>query len=325
MGEFEAIVSEKAKEAQARILPFLLAEEGVQKTVFSAMRYAVGSGGKRIRPILMREAFLLFTEETKGSVRADMLHAFMAALEMIHTSSLIHDDLPEMDNDDLRRGRPTCHKVYGEAMALLAGDGLLNLAFETTAQAMQRAAESMAADGNIWDMRTQVSDADPMMLRKVAQANKILAEKAGTKGMLGGQVADVEGEKKPELTMENILFIHEKKTAALLQAALMIGGCLGGASPDEVERLERAGYDIGLAFQIRDDILDVIGDQETFGKPIGSDAKNEKNTYVSLIGVEKAEEEVIRLSDEAKAELAALPGNHDFLENLIDWMTVRVK
>ena len=325
MGNFDERIVDKAKEAEKLILPFLPSEEGMQKTVFSAMRYAVGTGGKRIRPILMREAFLLFSDEEKEPEQAQALHAFMAALEMIHTSSLIHDDLPEMDDDDLRRGRPTCHKVYGQSMALLAGDGLFNLAFETTAEAMLKAAASIPNGDNITAEKDDASTDPIQSLSRMAKANQILAEKAGTKGMLGGQVADVEGEKKTDLSMENILFIHEKKTAALLQAALMIGGILGGATPEETGRLEKAGYDIGLAFQIRDDILDVIGDQETFGKPIGSDAKNEKNTYVSLIGVQKAEEEVIRLSDEAKKELSALPGDHAFLEELIDWMTVREK
>ncbi len=324
MGNFDERISDKAKEAEKLILPFLPAEEGVQKTVFSAMRYAVGTGGKRIRPILMREAFLLFAEEEKDPKQAQVLYAFMAALEMIHTSSLIHDDLPEMDNDDLRRGRPTCHKVYGQAIALLAGDGLLNLAFETTADAMLKAASMTDGDDNTAVKNGALAD-HIQSLTGLAKANHVLAEKAGTKGMLGGQVADVEGEKKTDLSMENILFIHEKKTAALLQAALMIGGILGGATPEETDRLEKAGYDIGLAFQIRDDILDVIGDQETFGKPIGSDAKNEENTYVSLIGLQKAEEEVVRLSDEAKKELSALPGDHAFLEELIDWMTIREK
>ncbi len=319
--EFTGLLEERAKEAERIVLSYLPKGEGPQAKVYESMAYSLESGGKRLRPLLMLESYRLFSQGQKE----EWVHPFMAAMEMIHTYSLIHDDLPEMDDDDLRRGRPTCHKVYGQAMALLAGDGLLNLAFETTAEAMLKAAASIPNGDNITTEKDDASTDPIQSLSRMAKANQILAEKAGTKGMLGGQVADVEGEKKTDLSMENILFIHEKKTAALLQAALMIGGILGGATPEETGRLEKAGYDIGLAFQIRDDILDVIGDQETFGKPIGSDAKNEKNTYVSLIGVQKAEEEVIRLSDEAKKELSALPGDHAFLEELIDWMTVREK
>lgn len=278
---------------------FLPKEEGFQKTVLSAMNYSVQAGGKRLRPLFMQEAFHIFSSAHKPVCEEQemkALHAFMAAIEMIHTYSLVHDDLPAMDNDEYRRGRKTTHIVYGEAMAILAGDALLNAAFETAAATFDRAA-------------------DPA---RIGRALQILAGKAGIYGMAGGQVADVEAEEKSlALTEEQLLFIYEKKTSALIQSALMIGAVLGHASESEIRSIEKIGYDIGIAFQIQDDILDVTSTLEVLGKPIGSDDKNHKTTYVTLKGLEYAKEEVRRISVHALTLLEQLPGDTAFMKELI--------
>ena len=265
------------------------------------MNYSVLAGGKRLRPVLMKESFLLFGGQ------GEVIEPFMAALEMIHNYSLVHDDLPAMDNDEYRRGRKTTWTVYGEGMAVLAGDGLLNYAYETAAKAFDKA-----------------DDLEEM--KRVARALQILAEKAGIYGMIGGQNGDLEAEEgKLPLTEELLLFIHEKKTAALIQAALMIGGILAGASDTEIRSLEKAAYDIGIAFQIQDDILDVTGNEKILGKPIGSDEKNHKLTYVSLNGLEKSKEDVKRLSGEAEEILSSFQEKNPFLISLIDSLITRQK
>ena len=263
---FNEQLQQKAADAEDILKKYLPEEEGYQKKVIEAMNYSVLAGGKRLRPVLMKESFLLFGGQ------GEVIEPFMAALEMIHNYSLVHDDLPAMDNDEYRRGRKTTWTVYGEGMAVLAGDGLLNYAYETAAKAFDKA-----------------DDLEEM--KRVARALQILAEKAGIYGMIGGQNGDLEAEEgKLPLTEELLLFIHEKKTAALIQAALMIGGILAGASDTEIRSLEKAAYDIGIAFQIQDDILDVTGNEKILGKPIGSDEKNHKTTYVTLVGIEKAKE-----------------------------------
>jgi geranylgeranyl diphosphate synthase type II len=231
----------------------------------------MNAGGKRLRPMLMDETFRMYGGEDRS-----LIDPFMAAIEMIHTYSLIHDDLPAMDNDDYRRGRKTAHVVYGEAMAILAGDALLNYAFETAAWAF---------DGTQRDIRT-------------AKAFKILAAKPGIYGMIGGQAADVETEGHP-ISMDTLMFIHENKTAALIQSSLMVGAILAGAPEETVDALERCGYDIGIAFQIQDDILDVTGNEAELGKPVGSDEKNHKLTYVSAHGLTESKKQVELLSLEA--------------------------
>ena len=299
--EFEQLVEERAKLAERIVLSYLPKKEGPHAKVYEAMGYSLESGGKRLRPLLMLESFRLFSEANE-----ERIHPYMAAIEMIHTYSLIHDDLPEMDNDDLRRGRPTNHIVFGEAMALLAGDGLLNLAFETVADALQQ------------------SMGDPEYLGRGVKALGILSGKAGCDGMLGGQVADMLAEAKGEPCGEEELeFIHAHKTSALLQTPMMIGALMGGASDEQVRSMERIGYHLGLAFQIRDDILDVTGSEEKLGKPIGSDEKNEKSTYVSLYGLEKAEEKVKQLSKLAEDELLQLPGDTTFLQQIFSYLTER--
>lgn len=222
----------------------------------------------------------------------------MAALEMIHNYSLVHDDLPAMDNDEYRRGLRTTWKVYGEGMAVLAGDGLLNLAYETAFRALDEAQDMTA-------------------LQRAASALKVLGHKAGIYGMIGGQCADLEAESKAHVTEEELLFIHENKTAALIQAAMMIGAILAGAGKQAVDAMERAAYLIGIAFQIQDDILDVTSSPEVLGKPVGSDERNHKLTYVTLHGIEDSEKEVKRMSTEAIGILKSFAQRNEFLEELV--------
>ncbi|MBQ7954402.1 MAG: polyprenyl synthetase family protein [Lachnospiraceae bacterium] len=291
-------INSKAAEIEEIIKGYLPKEEGYQKTVLEAMNYSILAGGKRLRPMLMQETYRLFGGKGK------IVEPFMAAMEMIHTYSLVHDDLPAMDNDEYRRGRKTTHVVYGEGMAVLAGDGLLNYAFETA----MRAFDSCEVDG------IKVAD----RYAAVGKALQVLAKKAGIYGMIGGQTADIEAEDSKEpLTTEQLLFIHEHKTAALIQASMMIGAILAGAGEKAVEDMEKCAYNIGIAFQIQDDILDVIGDEQVLGKPVGSDEKNSKQTYVTIHGMEKAKEDVAKLSKEATAIIESVGGDGEFLKALI--------
>ena len=273
---------------------YLPEEKGLPVTFYSAMNYSMRAGGKRIRPIL-----IYLTYDLLGGRENRVVEPFMAALEMIHTHSLIHDDLPALDNDDYRRGRKTNHIVYGEAMAILAGDGLLNLAYETAVRSFG------AAPG------------DPC----VPAALTILACKTGKNGMLAGQSLDVELDGHP-LTTEQLDYIYRNKTGALLSAALMIGGALAGAGEPVLEKLELVGELAGVAFQIKDDILDVVGDEAVLGKPIGSDQKNEKTTYVTLYGMEKAKQAVQDLTEQALSvldEVIPAPNRlRDLLSDLIE-------
>lgn len=295
---FEQELSEKVRQIEDVISTYLPKEEGYQKRVISAMNYSVMGGGKRLRPMLMQETYRL----SGGSGR--VVEPFMAALEMIHTYSLVHDDLPAMDNDEYRRGRKTTHVVYGEAIAILAGDALLNFAFETACRAF-----SLEPDNS-----------------GIPEALSILAGKAGIYGMIGGQTADIEAEGKQDaVTGELIAYIHDKKTAALIQSAMMIGAVLAGAAREVVEKLERIAFLTGLAFQIQDDILDVTGDTAVLGKPVGSDEKNRKVTYVTLEGLEKAKEDVKKLSEEAVSLLEQLPGSNPFLQKLLLSLITREK
>lgn len=290
---FNEQLTAKVKQIENILADYLPEETGYQKTVLEAMNYSVTAGGKRLRPMLMQECFTLFGGE------GEVVEPFMAALEMIHNYSLVHDDLPAMDNDEYRRGRKTTWTVYGDGMAVLAGDGLLNLAFETALKA--------------FDM---VSDADSY--KKIARAAQILGKKAGVYGMIGGQTADIEAESGVNaLTNELLLYIHENKTAALIQAAMMIGAVLAGAGDEAIAAMEKAAYDIGIAFQIQDDILDVTSTTEVLGKPVGSDAKNNKLTYVSLNGLEASKAEVKRLSKEALQILSSFERKNEFLNELV--------
>ena len=298
MGEFRYDVTE-INEILGSWLPEV---KGLQTTVGKAMNEAMENGGKRIRPIIMYETCRMFAEacgEEKEAWISDIA-PFMAAIEMIHTFSLIHDDLPCMDNDTLRRGKPTTWYTYGEAMGTLAGDGLM-------LEALYVAGKSAAESTN-----PSVS----------ARAMEILGEKSGIRGMLGGQSVDVEMTGKP-LDREQLDFIYRLKTAALIEASFMIGAEIGGATAKEVEEMEKIGRNVGIAFQIRDDILDVTATEEELGKPIGSDEKNQKTTYVTLYGIENAEKEVKRLSEEAEQLLQEMPGDHTALRELIRMMIGR--
>lgn len=287
---------------EAVIARYMPKEYQLQKTVIDAMQYTMSAGGKRIRPILMGAVYEFFG----GSSR--IVEPFMAALEMIHTYSLIHDDLPALDNDDYRRGRKTAHIVYGEAMAILAGDSLLNYAYETAAKAFSLIEKN---DGQADSVLRELEER-----RLVEQAMAILAQKPGIYGMIGGQTADVELT-GTRLNEEQLTYIYRNKTGALIAAAMMIGAVLAGASGEQIEKMEKAAYNVGMAFQIQDDILDETATFEELGKPIHSDEKNDKVTYVTLHGISEAEKEVKRLSDEAVEMVDALEGDAAFLTGFI--------
>lgn len=268
-----------------------------QKTIYDAMEYSVMAGGKRLRPMMMYQAYKMFGGEDK-----ELIEPFMAAIEMIHTYSLVHDDLPAMDNDTYRRGRKTTHVVYGEDMGILAGDALLNFAYET---AIKGASAAKAAKNAI-------------------NALDILSKKAGIMGMVGGQVVDVELTGK-KLDEERLDFIFKLKTGALLEASLMVGAALAGADEKYIELMEQAGLNIGMAFQIQDDILDVTSTTEELGKPVHSDEKNDKTTYVSLYGLEKSHEDVEKYSKKALSIMEELPYENQFLYTLIEKLINRRK
>lgn len=294
-------LEDKVKEVEQIIGKYLPEEKGYQKTVIQAMNYSILAGGKRLRPMLLQETYRMF----QGT--GEVAEPFMAAIEMVHTYSLVHDDLPCMDNDEYRRGKKTTHVVYGEGMAVLAGDGLLNFAFETAAKAFSFAEEKEEFD-------------------RIAKAISVFGQKAGIYGMIGGQTADIEAEDMGDgVTEEQLLFIHEHKTAALIQSAMMIGAILAGASKEEVERIEKCAYNIGIAFQIQDDILDVTGSLTTLGKQTGSDEKNKKTTYVTLKGMEQAVEDVRALSAEAIEILSSFKERNEFLEGLVKRLITREK
>lgn len=264
-------------------------KEGKQKRIMDAMEYSLLAGGKRLRPMLMLETYRLFGGQSS------VIEPFMAALEMIHTYSLVHDDLPAMDNDDYRRGRKTTHVVYGEGMGILAGDALLNYAFETAASAF---------------------DMEDAEAAKIGKAIQILSGKAGIYGMIGGQVVDVLSTGQ-QVDGETLDFIYQLKTGALIECAMMIGAVLAGADSNQVHAVEQIAAKVGMAFQIQDDILDVTSTAEVLGKPIHSDEKNEKTTYVTWKGLEESKREVARLSEEAVEELRRFHPEDDFLETLL--------
>lgn len=276
---------------------FLPAKEGYQSRIMEAMEYSLMAGGKRLRPMLMMETYKLFGGQ------GDLVEYFMAAIEMIHTYSLVHDDLPAMDDDEYRRGRKTTHVVYGEAMGILTGDALLNYAFETASEAFT---------------------AYPDKSIEIGKALQVLGKKAGIYGMIGGQVVDVEsvGSAVPKDVLD---FIYELKTSALIESSMMIGAILAGASDEDVKKVEHIAKQVGIAFQIQDDILDVTSTTEVLGKPVLSDEKNEKSTYVTLVGLEKAKELVETISMEAIKELHGFETEDLFLEELLKALIHRKK
>ena len=271
---------------------YLAIKDNPQKTIYEAMRYSVFAGGKRLRPVLM----LSFCEMCGGDVNEAL--PFACAMEMIHTYSLIHDDLPAMDNDDLRRGMPTSHIKYGEATAILAGDALLNRAFEV------------------------VSAYDGKYPERALKAINILALSSGTEGMIGGQVVDIESEGR-EITLDELRYLHLGKTGAIIRSACTIGTLMGGGNDEEIKAADEFAKNLGIAFQIQDDILDVEGTEEELGKPIGSDKEENKNTYVSLLGLEKSKELVKEHSKRAKGALSVFGGRAEFLKELTDYLVNR--
>ena len=294
---FSGEMKQKVNEIEAILDEYLPAAEGYQKQIMEAMAYSVTAGGKRLRPMLMQETFRLFGGEGK------VVEPFMAALEMIHTYSLVHDDLPAMDNDEYRRGRKTTHVVYGEAMGILAGDALLNYAFETAVKAF---------------------DIAPEKSLQIGKAFKILAEKAGIYGMIGGQVVDVAScGKGLDEAMLNFIYEHYNEPITLDQ--MMIGAVLAGATQEQVRTVEKIASDVGIAFQIQDDILDVTSTQEELGKPIHSDEKNEKSTYVTIKGLDEAAKDVERISEEAVELLQSLNLENPYLTWLIQELVHRRK
>lgn len=295
--KFEKAREAKVKEIEEILQAYLPKKEGFQKIIMEAMEYSLMAGGKRIRPMLMQEMYHLFGGKEK------LIYPFMAAIEMIHTYSLVHDDLPAIDNDDYRRGRKTTHVVYGEDMGILAGDALLNYAFETAATAFADFPE------------------DSLLIGK---AMGILAKKAGIYGMIGGQVTDVR-ETGHKLPREKLDFIYALKTGALIESSMMIGAVLAGASEEEIKQAEKIAAKTGFAFQVQDDILDVTSTSETLGKPVHSDEKNEKTTYVTLVGIEEAKKIVERESEEAIRILETLPGEKGYLTWLLEELIHREK
>lgn len=290
-------IQKRTEEIDSIIEQYLPAEEGYQKTVMEAMNYSILAGGKRLRPMLMLETYRLFGGKSK------VIEPFMAAIEMIHTYSLVHDDLPAMDNDEYRRGKKTTHAVYGEAMGILAGDALLNFAYETALTAFD-----MEPDN-----------------RNIGRALQILATKAGMYGMVGGQVVDVQSEDTGDITREKLDFIYRLKTGALLESSMLIGAVLAGATKKEQNTVEAAATEVGIAFQIQDDILDVTSSLEVLGKPIGSDEKNHKATYVTFEGLEKAMEDVKKYSNSAVERMDSLVVKNEFLKELLLYLIAREK
>lgn len=297
---FEQEWAEKTTRIDKMIRTYLREEKGPQQTVIAAVNYSVKAGGKRLRPLFLVESNLLC-----GGVGLEdpLVCAFAAALEMIHTYSLVHDDLPAMDNDMYRRGKLTTHAKYGEAMGILAGDALLNAAFETAGQAL-------------------CAQTEPERLKAGGKALAVLAEKSGMYGMLGGQVVDVEKTGMP-MRADELDFVYHLKTGALLEAAMMVGAILAGASDETVEALCEVAGNVGMAFQIQDDILDVTGNEQMLGKPVHSDERNQKTTYVTMYSMEQACAQVKRLSERAKKILDNIPGDAAFLKALVEALTTR--
>lgn len=297
---FKLELKTRTTEIEQLIETYLPKESGNQTTILEAMNYSMRAGGKRLRPMLMQEVCRLFT----GSL-LDCVIPFMAAVEMIHTSSLVHDDLPCMDDDMMRRGKASTWAEYGEDIGVLAGDALMMYAFETAATAFE-------------------TSIDPDELSRIGKAVGILARKTGVYGMIGGQTVDVELAGGP-IPKDKLDFIYRLKTGALIEASMLIGAVLGGAADEDCKIVESLASKIGMAFQIQDDILDVTGSEDEIGKPVNSDQKNKKTTYVTLEGLEKARKDVEQISAEAIEELNKLPGNNDFLEQLIHLLIDRQK
>lgn len=284
-------VSYYAKITEESLKKYMCAADVPQKRLYDAMNYSLFAGGKRLRPMIM----MMTAKMLKKPL--DTVIPFACAMEMIHTYSLIHDDLPAMDNDDLRRGKPTNHKVFGEAEAILAGDALLTKAFEIVSG----------------------YDKDGVDKALVLKAINVLAKSAGADGMVGGQDIDMCGDLSD---LEKLKFMHSLKTGAIIRASGVIGAILSGASSEEIKAIDEYCYNLGIAFQIQDDILDVLGNEKSLGKPIGSDADNNKSTYVTLCGVEEAQRLQEEYIEKAKASLDIFDDTKELL-NLADMLVNR--
>lgn len=282
-------LSERIKVIDTSLNEELPCEDNLQSVIYTSMRYSVFAGGKRLRPILMWEVARIFGKDWEA------VREFACAIEMIHTYSLIHDDLPAMDNDDMRRGVMTNHIKFGEDIAILAGDALLNKAFETALKSKSK---------------------------NTLKALRFLADSAGSEGMIGGQVVDLESEGK-DIDLKTLQYIHSLKTGALIRSACVVGAILSDADDNEISSIDGFAKNLGIAFQIRDDILDVTGDSDVLGKPTGSDEENNKNTYVNLCGIEKSEELVIEYSNKAKNSLLVFGTRADYLIKLTDYLIDR--
>ena len=304
---FEEELVQKTEHCEQVLKSFLPAVQELEgsdrcaSVVVDAVQYSVMAGGKRLRPLFLFETCRMYGGKDK------IAEPFMAALEMIHNYSLVHDDMPAMDNDEYRRGRKTTWVVYGEGMAVLAGDALLNYAYETALKAFDLCENSEET-------------------KRVIEASKLLARNAGIYGMVGGQCADLEAEKDPQGTGSEVLnYIHKHKTACMIESGFQIGAILAGAPSEDVEKLGKIAENIGIAFQIQDDILDVIGDSEELGKLTGSDEKDGKVTYVTMHGLEKAAADVRRMSEEALSLYDSLSAPNAFLRALIVSLITRTK
>lgn len=291
---FKNTLDLKIEKINNALKSYIPCTDNYQKNIYDAMSYSLFAGGKRLRPVLMMSVC-----EMCGADE-NICMPFAAAIEMIHTYSLIHDDLPAMDNDDYRRGIPTNHIKFGEATAILAGDALLNRAFET-----------------VCTHGCGVSDTERWL-----RAMKVLAQSSGCEGMIGGQIVDIESEGE-DIPLEKIEYIHARKTGAIIRSASVIGAILAGADESQIAAADEFAENLGIAFQIRDDILDIVGDESKLGKPVGSDAENNKNTYARLVGVEKAEEMVDEYSKKAVSALSVFGDRAEFLISLVEYLADR--
>ena len=292
--EFKQALKERANQVESLLKQYMPKEEGYQKTIIEAMNYSLNAGGKRLRPILAMEACSIV-----GGNIEDVI-PFAVAIEMIHTYSLIHDDLPALDNDDLRRGKKTNHIVFGEDMAILAGDALLNYAFEVM-------------------LSNSIDKENP---NKYLKAINEIAKTSGIYGMIGGQVVDIQSENK-KISKEKLDYIHNNKTAAIIIGCMRAGATIGNATEEQLENITKYAKNIGLSFQIVDDILDIIGDESKLGKKVGSDIENHKSTYPSLIGLEESKKVAYELIEEAKNSIKLIDSNAKFLNELADYIIDR--
>lgn len=292
--KFKDVLKKKINYIETLLNEYMPKEEGYQQTIMKAMNYSLKAGGKRLRPILTLESCKIVGGREEDAI------PFAMAIEMIHTYSLIHDDLPALDNDNLRRGKPTNHKVFGDAMATLAGDALLNYAFEVML----------------------CSSIDKKNSNKYLKAINEIAIHAGIYGMIGGQVVDVESENKI-IDKDKLDFIHLNKTAAMIVGCMRAGAIIGEATEEELEKVTKYAKNIGLSFQIVDDILDITGDEIKLGKPVGSDIENNKSTYPSLLGLEKSREIARQLIEEAKFSIDEISSEIFFLNQLADYIVSR--